>query len=157
MVKESQTQLRDLQMTDLRSTVREAENLLGSGYTKLGKWSLGQACFHLRVVLDCSIDGYPWYFTLFAPLRPIVRRTLLPRVLSGDSPRGIPTTPIYIPGNDLEDAAEVAAYGESVERFLNYPGSYHPHPGFGRLDRETFEKVYAGHAAHHLRFLLPAV
>lgn len=135
--------------------MREAEGLLTSGYTQMGKWTLGQACFHLRVVQDCAIDGYPWYFALFAPLRPIVRRTLLPRVLAGNSPRGIPTTSIYVPGNDLSDSSEVAAFAESTERLLSHPGPYHPHPGFGRLDREMCEQIYTRHAEHHLRFLRP--
>ncbi|WP_234824176.1 DUF1569 domain-containing protein [Bremerella cremea] len=152
---ESKLPLRELHFTDLPSAVREAEGLLAGGYTQMGNWTLGQICFHLRVVQDCSIDGYPWYFVLFAPLRPIVRRTLLPRVLKGDSPRGIPTTSIYVPGNDLDDSVEVAAFAESTERLLGHTGSYHPHPGFGRLDRELCEKIYAGHAAHHLRFLRP--
>ncbi len=153
---ESSQQLRELHFTDLRSAVQEAERLLTSGYTQMGNWSLGQICQHLRVVQDGSIDGYPWYFAPFAFLRPLVRRILLPRVLQGDSPRGIRTAPIYVPGNDLDDSAEVASFAESVERFLSHAGTFHPHPGFGRLDRETLEKVHAGHAAHHLRFLRPA-
>ena len=148
--------LRDLRFTTLDEAVSEARQLLESGYVQHGNWTLGQVCWHLRRVQDPSIDGYPWFFGLFAFLRPIVRRTLMPRILRGDSPRGIRTAPIFVPANELDDNAEVEAFQKSVDRFLEHQGSFHPHPGFGRLDRTTLHLIHAAHAAHHLRFLQPS-
>lgn len=148
--------LRELRFTTLEEAVVDARKLLEFGYVQRGNWTLGQICWHLRTVQDPSIDGYPWFFSLFAFLRPIVRRTLMPRVLRGDSPRGIRTAPIYVPANELNDHEEVEAFEKSVERFLQHQGTFHPHPGFGRLDRETLHLIHAAHAAHHLRFLQPA-
>ncbi|PQO39440.1 hypothetical protein C5Y96_04860 [Blastopirellula marina] len=145
-----------MQFATLEEAVVDARQLLASGYVRHGNWTLGQICWHLRIVQDPSIDGYPWYFSLFAFLRPIVRRTLMPRVLSGDSPKGIRTAPIFVPANELKDDEEVAAFEKSVERFLKHGGSFYPHPGFGRLDRETLHRIHAAHAAHHLRFLQTA-
>lgn len=148
--------LRDLKFATLEEAVVDARQLLASGYVQHGNWNLGQICWHLRTVQDPSIDGYPWYFSLFAFLRPIVRRTLMPRVLSGDSPKGIRTAPVFVPASELNDDEEVAAFEESVERFLGHQGTFYPHPGFGRLDRETLHRIHAAHAAHHLRFLQAA-
>ncbi|MEW4564233.1 DUF1569 domain-containing protein [Bremerella sp. JC770] len=145
--------LRDLRFSTLDEAVADARQLLESGYVRHGNWTLGQICWHLRTVQDPSIDGYPWYFGLFAFLRPIVRRTLMPKVLSGDSPRGIRTAPNFVPANELSDEEEVAAFEQSCQRFLQHQGDFHPHPGFGRLDRETLHRIHAAHAAHHLRFL----
>ncbi|GAA4426303.1 DUF1569 domain-containing protein [Bremerella cremea] len=147
--------LRDLRFENLSQAVAETESLLETGYERRGKWTLGQACRHLRVVQDCSIDGYPWYFGLFAFMRPFVRPFLLPRIMAGNSPIGVPTTSIFVPGEDADDATEASLYKESVARLENHTAPFHPHPGFGRLNHADMLRVYTTHAAHHLRFLEP--
>ena len=145
--------LRQLQFNDLEAAADDARQLLASGYLRNGSWSLGQICRHLVLVQDPSVDGYPVWMSLFAPLRPLVRRLLLPKVLSGDSPRGIRTAPMFVPPDDLEDATEVDAFAASVIRLQNHSGNFAPHPGFGRLPREKILEIHTAHAAHHLRHL----
>ena len=110
-------QLRDLHFDDLNAAVEEARSLLRCRYHRSGNWSLGQICRHLVLVQDPSVDGYPKWMLLFAFLRPVMRRILLPKVLSRDSPRGIRTAATFMPRSDVDDAAEVEAFGESVQRF----------------------------------------
>ncbi|WP_315857101.1 DUF1569 domain-containing protein [Stieleria neptunia] len=74
-------------------------------------------------------------------------------MLSGDSPRGIRTAPIFVPPDNLDDAAEVDALAASVERLANHSGNFAPHPGFGRLPRDRILEIHVAHAAHHLRHL----
>ncbi len=145
--------LRDLKFENLGEAVDDARQLLATGYVRQGNWSLGQICRHLVLVQDPSVDGYPVWMSFFAPLRPLVRRLLLPKVLSGDSPRGIRTATMFVPRGDLDDAAEVEAFSASVGRLLDHSGSFAPHPGFGRLPREKILEIHAAHAAHHLRHL----
>ena len=147
--------LRELQFHSLEDAVAEVQSLLQTGYTQRGKWNLAQICRHLYLVQDPAIDGYPKWMLVYAPLWPLMRRLFLPRLLKGDSPQGIPTTPIFVPAENLEDVAEAESFAQSVTRFKSHEGRYHWHPGFGRLDPETLEKVYTTHAAHHLRFLEP--
>jgi hypothetical protein len=146
--------LRQLQFNNLGAAVDDARQLSASGYVRNGNWSLGQICRHLVLVQDPSIDGYPAWMSLFAPLRPLVRRLLLPKVLSGDSPRGIRTAPMFVPPDDLEDATEVEAFATSVAHLLDHSGNFAPHPGFGRLPREKILEIHTAHAAHHLRHLV---
>ena len=87
------------------------------------------------------------------PIRPLLRWFLLPRLLRGDSPSGIKTAKVYLPADNLDDVAEVAALAECVTRFSNHHGKLYAHPGFGQLSREMFERFHAAHAAHHLSFL----
>jgi hypothetical protein len=94
--------------------------------------------------------------SLFAPVRPLLRWLLLPRLLRGDSPAGIKTGAIFVPPADVYDAEEVKAYSESVARFQRHQGKLHPHPGFGRFEHLAFEQFHAAHAAHHLGFLNPS-
>jgi len=147
---------RALKFDSLDDAVEEARRLLEQGYQPSGNWSLGQACRHLRITQDASIDGYPRWMAISAPLRPMIRWLLLSRLLQGSSPAGLPTAPQYAPPADVEDEREFLAYAESVTRFMNHEGYLHPHPGFGKLDQTTLERFHAAHAAHHFGFLLPA-
>jgi hypothetical protein len=147
--------LRELTFDDLNAAVEDARRLLRAGYTRHGNWTLGQICRHLTLVQNPSVDGYPKWMSLFAFLRPVMRRFLLPKVLSGDSPRGIRTASMFVPPADLEDAREVESFATSVARFQAHAGDYAPHPAFGRQSRERIEEIHAFHAAHHLRFLSP--
>lgn len=147
------SQLRQLQFTNLQAAVDDARQLLSKGYVRHGNWSLGRICRHLVLVQDPSVDGYPIWMSLFAPLRPLMRRLLLPKVLSGDSPRGIRTAPMFVPPRDLNDAAEVEAFEASTMRLLSHTGDFSPHPGFGRLPREKILEIHTAHSAHHLRHL----
>ena len=148
-------QPRELHFDDLNAAIDEARSLLRSGYNRGGNWSLGQICRHLVLVQDPSVDGYPKWMSLFAFLRPVMRRILLPKVLSGDSPRGIRTASMFVPPAELDDAGEVEAFAASVARFYAHVGDYAPHPAFGRLPRQRIEQIHTAHAAHHLRFLRP--
>ena len=125
---------------------RLATSVMGTGRSdrSVGTWSLVQ---------DPSIDGYPAWMSLFAPLRPLMRRRLLPKVLRPDSPRGIRTAPMFVPPDNLDDAAEVDAFAASVNRLVHHSGSFAPHPAFGRLPRDRILEIHAAHAAHHLRHL----
>ena len=60
---------------------------------------------------------------------------------------------MFVPPNDLDDAAEIQKLVESTERFQNHSGKLYPHPGFGHFDQQSLEKLHAMHAAHHLGFL----
>lgn len=145
--------LRTLRYASLDSAVDDARALMDSGYERQGDWSLAQICRHLCLVQNPSIDGYPGWMSLFAFLRPAMRRWLLPKLLSGDSPRGIRTSSIFLPPTDLDDATEVEAFARSVARLKAYVGEFAPHPAFGRMPREKILEIHTLHAAHHLRFL----
>ncbi|MEO1529092.1 MAG: DUF1569 domain-containing protein [Planctomycetota bacterium] len=147
---------RTLRLADLESAVEEVERVLASGYERRGNWSLGQICRHLRLTQDASIDGYPRWMSLFAPVRPLFRVLLLPRLLDGNSMAGLPTVSIYVPSEDSEDAIEVDEYKRSVKRFWEHKGTFHPHPGFGIRERDSLDRFHAAHAAHHLGFLKPS-
>lgn len=147
--------LRELHFDDLTAAVEETRSLLKSGYNARGNWTLGQVCRHLVLVQNPSVDGYPKWMSFFACLRPLMRRFLLPKLLGGDSPRGIRTASAFMPPNDVNDADEVEAFAASVQRFHQHRGDYAAHPAFGRMNRGQIEEIHSAHAAHHLRFLSP--
>ncbi|MEM6363714.1 MAG: DUF1569 domain-containing protein [Planctomycetota bacterium] len=146
-------QLRELTFSHLEEAVTESRDLLASGYRRRGNWSLGQICQHLSRVQNPSLDGYPRWMSLFAPLRPMMRVWLMPRLLGSDSPQGIPTASVFTPAETVDDQQEVEAFAGSVTRLLRHDGLFAPHPAFGRLSREQLLAIHSAHAAHHLRLL----
>lgn len=147
---------RKLNWTKLPETVDEMQRLLEHGYVQGGNWTLGQIACHMRKTVAASIDGYPWWMSVAAPLRPLIRRLMLGKLLRGDSPAGLPTAGMFVPPMESDDAAEVAEYEKTVARFLVHDGPYFPHPGFGRLKPDVLQHFHAMHAAHHLGFLSDA-
>lgn len=148
--------LRNLKFECLNQAVIESESLLSKGYSKSGNWSLAQICYHLRVSIEKNMTGYPaWMVILGYPLRPILRRFALQKLLAGDSPAGVPTAGIFVPPDNLDDASEVDQFKACVTTFLESKQPMHAHPGFGAMSNDKFNHFHAAHAAHHLSFLQP--
>ena len=152
---QSKTERRDLKFKVLDEVLEEVRSLHQTGYEQLGQWSLGQICRHLRLTFDCSMDGYPIWMSFFAPIRPIIRWLMLPRLLRGDSPKGVPTAKMMVPPRGLNDEQEIALFEASVRRLENHDGVFKPHPGFGRMERDLMLQFHSVHSAHHLGFLVP--
>lgn len=147
---------RNLKFACLDESIKECEQLLETGYTRSGNWSLAQICCHLRYTIERNMHGYPMWMTMLGyPLRPILRRLLLPHLLAGDSPKGIRTAGIFVPPNKCVDDQEVDQFTRCVAEFKKMNKSMYAHPGFGRMTNEEFNRFHAAHAAHHLSFLRP--
>jgi len=149
---------RELTLDNLDDAVAECRRLLATGYQRRGAWTLGQMCRHVRLTMESNMEGYPlWMSVLGLPLRPLLRRFALPRLLAGNSISGVRTAGMFVPPAGLDDAAELERFEACVRAFKGGSGPLHPHPGFGRMSREGFERFHAAHTAHHLGFLEPAV
>ncbi len=145
---------RELKLACLDDAIDECERLLETGYTKFGNWSLAQICCHLRLTIQSNMAGYPtWMTVLGYPLRPILRRFMLPRLLAGNSPTGIKTAGIFIPPDEGVDEQEFDRFKRCVAEFNAKNGTMHAHPGFGKMSKKEFGRFHAAHAAHHLSFL----
>ena len=147
---------RSLKFTCLHEAIDECESLLETGYTKSGNWSLAQICCHIRLTMERNMDGYPiWMTVLGFPLRPLLRRFMLPRLLAGNSPNGIRTARIFVPPNNGVDDREVDQLKRCIAEFIGTHESMYAHPGFGMMSNQEFNQFHASHAAHHLSFLHP--
>lgn len=147
---------RNLVFDSLDQGLAECEHLLSVGYSPMGKWTLAQICFHIRKTIEKNMAGYPAWMTILGyPLRPILRSAMLPRLLNGNSPKGIKTAGMFVPPENLDDRHELVALSECVSEFLDFKMPLHAHPGFGAMDHSQFHKFHAAHLAHHLNFLAP--
>jgi hypothetical protein len=147
---------RKLKLQSLDEALAETTRLLQNAYTKSGNWSLAQICCHLRLSIECNMNGYPRWMTILGyPLRPFLRWLALPKLLACDSPKGIRTAGIFVPPEKLDDASEVEKFKQCVVLFQESDQPMHAHPGFGSMTNEEFDHFHAAHAAHHLGFLHP--
>ena len=147
---------RKLKLERLDDALSECTRLISSGYRQTGNWTLGQMCRHLRLTIEANMRGYPlWMSALGLPLRPILRAFALPRLLAGNSIQGVRTAGMFVPPADLDDREEVERFDACVRAYERHTEPLHPHPGFGRMTHEAFDRFHAAHAAHHLSFLIP--
>jgi hypothetical protein len=145
---------RNLNFDHLGDCVSECHRLLAAGYVINGNWNLAQICQHLRLTIEASLNGYPTWMTVIGyPLRPLLRRFMMPSLLAGKSPSGVKTAGMFVPQPTQDDSAEVNKFSQCVEQFLAHTGELHSHPGFGKMNLQEFGAFHTAHAAHHLSFL----
>src|SRR5829696_3292059 len=123
-------------------------------YQCLGNWDLAQVCDHLADAFHGSMHGFdmkiPWLVRkLVAPVvmhyvmaaKPLPFRARLPKrlePLAGKAP-----------------AVCVARLREQVAAFEAWPMPLAPHPLFGSIPRELWQRIDLLHMGHHLGFLFP--
>jgi hypothetical protein len=129
---------------------------LGNGNVKLlGNWTPGQVFQHLAAAYNGSIDGlpgtFPWHLRLMVWI-------FKKRLLSGPMPAG------FKPPRDLADAVlpsltsteeGLANLHAAIARLGREP-SRAPHPLFGKLSNDEWDRVHLSHASLHMSFLAPA-
>jgi hypothetical protein len=145
---------RDLTFKTYSEIAKEIESLAKGGYSKGGKWSLGQVCRHLSFYYSGSLDGFPKMLPWI--LRVTLGRMMLKSALSGAKTKpGGPTNPasVYEEAGDKEAAAEAVAL---LARLDKNPARMHPSALYGDLTNEEWRILHMRHSAHHLSFLFPA-
>lgn len=145
---------------NLDAAVADARHLMVAGYTRAGKWSLGQVCGHLAAWVWYPLDGFP---PIPLPVRVglwAVRNTVGPaqkaKLLAGGTiPAGTRTLAQSVAPAGFDDIAGVMVYEDAIERLKKFAGTPHPSPLFGPVTRDELERLTCVHAAHHLSFLIP--
>jgi hypothetical protein len=152
-------QRRELRFDSLDAVVRDAENLLASGYDKTGNWDLAQVCGHLAEWMRFPMDGFPTVPLVIRPIFWLVKvtsgRRMRQKILAEGFPSGGRTMPqtVLPPGGD--PAAAVEKLRDTAARFQAYTGPIHPSPLFGPMSKDEALQVQLLHCAHHLSFLVP--
>lgn len=138
----------------------DLSQLSTSGYTATGKWNLGQIAKHLNDWITFPVLGFPKQpiafrciaFTLRHTAGPgMLRKILKEKSMASGSPT-LATTVYTVTQNDADAVAELE---KSIQRFQEFQGELHPSPLFGRMDKETAERLQLIHFSHHLSFLIP--
>jgi hypothetical protein len=151
----SVTQRRPLHFEHVDAIVDEAARLHKVGYDKLGQWSLGQACAHVAILMECSLDGFSFKMPL--ALR-MVGRLLKKRLLRNGLPTGLkfpaPAAATLTPPN-VSDEVGLARLRVAVAR-LKDESPHAASPVLGALSPDDWRMFHCRHAELHLSFLIPA-
>jgi hypothetical protein len=152
-------QRRQLDFKTLDDAAADAERLRRDGYDKAGNWDLAQVCSHLTEWMRFPMDGYPKTPLVIAPMMWLARKTvgrkILDKILAKGFEPGGRTLPETVPAPGGDEAAAVARFRQTVERFGRHNGPFHPSPLFGQMTRDEWTRLNLAHCAHHLGFLVP--
>jgi hypothetical protein len=132
----------------------DVKRLSEQGYNRAGRWSLGMACDHVAMSIRMpfeagTIKPFP------RPVRVVLRWTVLPWLLAGRIPAGVPAPPELQPADANDDAAGLARLLDAVRFAASAAGDTVDHPVFGALSRDRNDRLQLRHAAHHFSFLVP--
>ncbi len=152
---------RHLDIRTLDDAVRDARQLLQSGYDQTGQWNLSQVLGHCNDWLRFPLDGYPranfpinallWMakVTLGSGLRKKILRERAFQAGSATMPQTVKSP------HHAQDLAALEQLERTVERFKSHRGSLHPSPLFGKMTYEEHRELQVIHLQHHLSFLVP--
>ena len=145
---------RPLTIGRVEEIMPEVDRLL-AGHTTVGNWSLGQICNHLSAAIRMSVEGFgvmaPW------PIRVTVGKLAKRSILAkGEMKPGFKLPEKFVPVAGLDARAEAEALRASIGYYLANPTPRSPHPFFGSMSGSEWDRLHCIHAAHHLRFAVPA-
>jgi hypothetical protein len=145
---------RTLDFARLDDVMPEVDRLL-AGHATVGNWSLGQMCNHLAATFRFSVEGFgvkaPW------PIRATLGRVIKKKILGDRKMKeGIKVPEKFLPKPGLDGRAEAESLRGSIAYYLAHPEARAPHPFFGRLTGEEWDRLHCIHCAHHLSFAVPA-
>ena len=135
----------------------DAEQLAGGEVTMVGNWSLGQSCKHLAEALNASIDGtdfkMPWIMKTMARL--LMKNKMLNNTLSPGFKIPESDKAKFEPSPTITTEEGLDALRAAIERCKSEEKRA-PHPAFGQLSREDYDKFNQRHAELHMSFAVPA-
>ncbi len=147
-------QRRSLRFDNYEQVLTDVDHLHADGYQRAGNWSLSQACNHLAIVMENSLDGFPSLMPW--PIRLIARRFMLGKVLRHEVfRRRVPAAPGLSPPDSDDSPAAIAKLRAAIHRLNAHAGPMAPSPAFGPLLPNQWREVHLWHCEHHLSFLLP--
>jgi len=150
-----------LQLDNCDAATAHAQWLLEKGYSRRGKWSLGQACSHVADWMRYPVDGFPVAPFPARMMMLVIKYTVGPgmkrRILADGFKPGIPTSPESVASeSEMSDAKGVEKLRETCTRVQAHNGPLLPSPFFGPMDKDTLLKLTLLHAEHHFGYLEPA-
>ena len=144
---------RAIQFETVDQITPEVERLKAA-HRLVGNWSLGQVCRHLEASFQGSIRGLD--LRNHRIKRFFFAKRMLAQALRSGIPEGYTVDPGIEPPSNVNENEAMDGLARAIERYRHHQGRLHPHPLFGRLSREMWDRVHCVHSAHHLSFVIPA-
>jgi len=143
---------RELRFNTLDEALGDAERLVAAPNVRtLGNYSLGQLLAHLGIAIHSSIDGFPGRAPLFIRLIAgrlkgrFLEKGMRPGFQLGKKREGKAFPAGVSPADGLEQFRKAIARCRAEKMTA-------PHPAFGKLTHEQWDRMHCHHAALHLSF-----
>lgn len=147
------SQRRDLRFDDFGAVFSDIDAMSRTPHASLGNWNLAQTVWHLAETFRGSVDGFRLRGHHLR--RIFLGRRILSWTLKNGIPRNITLDERLNPPAIVDLTEANGSLRLAVDRYGKHTGRLKPHPVFGRLNRENWDKLHCFHCAHHLSFLVP--
>ena len=145
---------RKVEYATLEEFLADAERLVQARARTVGNWTLAQILGHLAYAIEKSIDGVPgtvpWY------VRFVGRYILKPRILKHGMKPGFKlpaeAEKKAVPAADSDVSAALERLRAAIRRVQSDPTRV-PHPIFGPLSVEEWNRLHRRHAEMHMSFI----
>jgi Protein of unknown function (DUF1569) len=141
---------REVRYESMDELLADAKRISEIKIHTLGNWSPGQIYEHIAQSLNASIDGFD--FSMPAPVRWMMSLLMKKKFLTKKLPAGFKSTDNFIP-EETSTEQGLASLQAAIARQKQEPKRV-PHPGFGNLSKEEWEKFHLRHAEMHMSFLV---
>jgi len=137
---------------DNQEIINRLSKLTSGSQAQWGKMNVGQMLAHCKVPLQGALgDVIPKRSFIGRLIGGIAKKQVL-----GDEPfkQGLPTDKSFVITDKREFEQERSALAKLVQRFqaVGHSGmSEEPHPFFGRMSAQDWDKLMWKHLDHHLR------
>ena len=148
----SKTRRRSLSLEDLSQIMPEVRRLEVSHRT-VARWTLGQICKHLADGINGSIDGFD--LSRHRLKRFFFAKQLLRYTFRYGIPPNYRVDPSLTPPDEVDASAAIDELARAIARYQAHRGPLRPHPLFGTMRRDVWDRVHRVHCAHHLSFAIP--
>ncbi|MBI2824938.1 MAG: DUF1569 domain-containing protein [Planctomycetia bacterium] len=145
---------RDVHYNAVDDILADAERLAAGGYTRLGNWPLGKMAKHITNAFNMALDGPPTKVPL--PIRVIARWLYKDKAIQKMRPGfklNATMAKHFVPG-DTSDAEGIESLRTACRRWKSEK-QRHPHPFFGKLTDDEWNRLMLRHAEMHMSFLVP--
>ena len=147
---------RELQFHSLGDIERDIEQLATAEVRTLGNWSFGQILTHLASVMRIPVEKKavwtpPWYMRLGAKL---MKNRILSNPMGAGFQLPADAAKKLAPAGEIPNDQGLATFREAFRLYKAEP-ELGPHPVFGKLTREEWDKLNQRHAELHLSFVVP--
>jgi hypothetical protein len=154
MITPSKSTRRPLKFKTVAELDADLAQLRSGKYTKVGNWTLPQACRHLALTMEGSLT--PAESDTPTAEESAMKQKFFAMVLG---PQGMPENlpignPALIPGEDCTEA-EIDRLKAAFEKLSNLPHKQVKVGRCGPVPVAEIKDLHLVHAAHHLSFLIP--
>ncbi len=151
MTRQTRDQRRQLCFDAVTQVMPDVRRLV-SVHRVVANWSLAQVCEHLAHGFIGSMEGFD--LRNHRIKRFFIKRRMLQVAITQGIPRGWTVDPRITPRENVDLHEAIDALDAAIRRYLAHDGKLHAHPLFGRMKRETWDRVHCVHCAHHLSFVV---